>query len=273
MKFKKPTLLDNILADFFPEQPNSEPAELEAVQLAAVQVASEGASSQDTLADDAMSVTCETATHKPQRSDETAGREATDLEAFHIESVDIEAVDIKPEPALIAEAKVNPQAFGALYERYVDRIFAYIYHRVGNTQDSEDLTARTFYKALDKLHSYEDRGFPFSAWLFSIARNLVANWHRDHGRRRFLSLDRLWSYSNDSETPDRQLERAERDGALWSAINRLPEERRDIVIYKFSSRLSNVEIGNIMDKSEGAIKSLYFRTLAALRKDLESREW
>jgi RNA polymerase sigma-70 factor, ECF subfamily len=177
------------------------------------------------------------------------------------------------EAALVQRAKAEPEAFGILYERYVERVYAYIYHRVGNVQDTEDLTARTFYRALDKLDSYEDRGLPFSAWLFRIAHNLVANWHRDRGRRRFLSLDRLWSHSREGDTPDEQVEQAETQEALWDAINRLPAERRDLLLYKFSSRLSNLEIGQMMNKSEGAIKSLYFRTLAALRKDLEGLGW
>ena len=126
---------------------------------------------------------------------------------------------------------------------------------------------------MDKLDTYEDRGLPFSAWLFRIAHNLVANWHRDRGRRRFLSLDKLWSHSREGDTPEAQLEEAEKSEALWAAINRLPTERRDLLLYKFSSRLSNLEIGEMMDKSESAIKSLYFRTLATLRKDLEARGW
>ncbi|MEM7127106.1 MAG: sigma-70 family RNA polymerase sigma factor [Chloroflexota bacterium] len=176
------------------------------------------------------------------------------------------------EAQLIYEAKQNSDRFGILYERYVDRVYAYIYNRVGNAQDSEDLTARTFYQALSKLDSYEDRGFPFSAWLFRIAHNLVANWHRDNSKRHFLSLDRLWSHSREEELPEAKVERAENHNELWEAINRLPEERRDLLIYKFSSRLSNLEIGELMNKSESAIKSLYFRTLATLRTDLESRE-
>jgi RNA polymerase sigma-70 factor (ECF subfamily) len=184
-----------------------------------------------------------------------------------------EAPATADEAALVLRAKAEPEAFGILYERYVERVYAYIYHRVGNVQDTEDLTARTFYRALDKLDSYEDRGLPFSAWLFRIAHNLVANWHRDRGRRRFLSLDRLWSHSREGDTPDAQVEQAETQEALWDAINRLPAERRDLLLYKFSSRLSNLEIGQMMNKSEGAIKSLYFRTLAALRKDLEGLGW
>ncbi len=181
--------------------------------------------------------------------------------------------DHAAEALVVAQARHDPAAFGLLYERYVDRIYAYIYHRVGNAQDAEDLTARTFYRALDRFDTYEDRGLPFAAWLFRIAHNLVANWHRDHSKRRFLSLDRLWSHSHEHGTPEQQLEQEERSEALWSAIERLPEDRRSLLLYKFGSRLSNLEIGQLMDKSESAVKSLYFRTLATLRKDLTARGW
>lgn len=178
------------------------------------------------------------------------------------------------ESELVAQAQQDPTAFGTLYDRYVDRVYAYIYTRVGNSvQDTEDLTALTFYRALSRLASYEDRGLPFSAWLFRIAHNLVANWHRDRSRRRFLSLDRLWGHAYDEYTPEEQVEQEENHDALWAAINRLPKDRKDLLLYKFSGRLSNVEIGELMNKSESAIKSLYFRTLAALRQDLEAREW
>jgi len=174
---------------------------------------------------------------------------------------------------LVERARKEPEAFGFLYERYVDRIYSYVYHRVGNQQDAEDLTARTFHRALDAMEGYEDRGLPFAAWLFRIAHNLVANWHRDRSRRRFLSLDRIWSQRSESDVPEGELERKETHDALWDAINRLPAERRDLLLYKFSGRMSNVEIGGLLKKSESAIKSLYFRTLAALRKDLEASGW
>ncbi|MEX1020043.1 MAG: sigma-70 family RNA polymerase sigma factor [Litorilinea sp.] len=177
------------------------------------------------------------------------------------------------EALLVAQAKQDPAAFGVLYERYIDRIYSYIYHRVGSAQDAEDLTARTFYRALDKLDTYEDRGLPFSAWLFRIAHNLMANWHRDRSKRSFLSLDRLWFYGNSRHSPEAVLEEEEKQAALWSAIERLPEDRKSLLLLKFGSQLSNLEIGELMDKSESAIKSLYFRTLATLREDLEKRGW
>jgi RNA polymerase sigma-70 factor (ECF subfamily) len=181
--------------------------------------------------------------------------------------------EIRAEAQLVEEARRDPAAFGVLYERYVDRIYAYIYHRVGNVQEAEDLTARTFYRALDNLHTYEDRGAPFAAWLFRIAHNLMANWHRDRSRRRFLSLDRLWAQRAENDSPEEHVEQEENREALWSAINRLPEERRNLLLWKFGSQMSNLEIGELMNKSESAIKSLYFRTLAALRQDLEARGW
>ena len=96
------------------------------------------------------------------------------------------------ESALVARAKKDSQAFGELYERYVDRVYSYVYSRVQNVEDAEDLTARIFYRALDRLDGYEDRGLPFGAWLFRIAHNLVANWHRDQGRRTFVPLSMGW---------------------------------------------------------------------------------
>ena len=177
------------------------------------------------------------------------------------------------EAALVERARSCPAAFGELYELYVDRIYSYIYHRVGNVQDAEDLTARTFYRALEKLNSYEDRGLPFSAWLFRIAHNLVANWHRDHSRRQMFSLERFWWRSSDEPRPEQTVEAAAEHKELWEAIERLPEERRNLLRYKLNTTLSNLEIGELMNKSESAIKSLYFRTLAALRKDLEERGW
>jgi RNA polymerase sigma-70 factor, ECF subfamily len=93
--------------------------------------------------------------------------------------------------ALVAAAKADNAAFGPLYERYVGRIYNYLYYRTGNAHDAEDLTARVFQRALIGLERYTSRGLPFSAWLYRIAHNLVANWHRDQGRRQHLPLHEL----------------------------------------------------------------------------------
>jgi RNA polymerase sigma-70 factor (ECF subfamily) len=172
------------------------------------------------------------------------------------------------ERELVARAKEDPSAFGALYDAYVDKIYNYVYHRVGNHHDSEDLTSRTFYRALNNIHRYTDRGLPFSAWLYRIAHNLVANWHRDRSRREVLSLDGLVIVGPQDQAPELMLERAEDFEALQEAIRKLPSERQQLLILKHSEGLSNADIGRIMGRSEGAVKSLYYRTLLALKRHL-----
>ena len=181
------------------------------------------------------------------------------------------AVNREDEAALVQRAKHDPKAFGELYEHHVDRIYTYIYYRTGSQQDAEDLTARTFYRALDNIGRYTDRGVPFSAWLYRIAHNLVANWHRDQSRRREMSLEDHVVLSNDAGNPEHQAEIGEKREALLGAIRRLPKDRQLLLLLKFIEALPNAQIGRIMGRSEGAIKSLYHRTLVALREDLKTR--
>ncbi|RMF53973.1 MAG: sigma-70 family RNA polymerase sigma factor [Chloroflexota bacterium] len=170
--------------------------------------------------------------------------------------------------ALVAQARTNPEAFGALYERYVQKVYSYIYYRTGNHEDAEDLTARVFQRAMAHIKGYVERGVPFQAWLYRIAHNLVANWHRDRSRHKVIPLDEFVALRLRSETPEVNAESQEEIARLLEAVRALPEERQQLLILKFVDRLSNQEIGAIMDRSEGAIKSLYHRTLLALRERL-----
>lgn len=170
--------------------------------------------------------------------------------------------------ALVLRAPQDSAAFGELYERYVKKIYSYIYYRTGNAHDAEDLTARVFHRALVHIETYVERGIPFSAWLYRIAHNLVANWHRDRTRRKVIPLDEFVVAGLRTEGPEGMAESQEEREHLLAAIRRLPEERQQLVILKFVDKLSNAEVGAIMDRSEGAIKSLYHRTLIALREDL-----
>jgi RNA polymerase sigma-70 factor (ECF subfamily) len=178
------------------------------------------------------------------------------------------------EETLVERAKEDPAAFGVLYERYVKKIYSYIYYRTGNHHDAEDLTARTFYRALSHMDGYVNRGVPFSAWLYRIAHNLVANWHRDRSRRQVISLDELVVMASRRKADPYQLVEAnEEKEILLRAIRHLPADRQQLLILKFVEKMPNAEIGQVMGRSEGAIKSLYHRTLIALRKELEKRSF
>ncbi len=161
------------------------------------------------------------------------------------------------------------EAFGLLYEQYVERIFNYVYYRTGNQHDAEDLTAKVFFRAMRRIPQYQERGLPISAWLYRIAHNLVANWHRDRGRRPEISLDEGVASIPHSEHPEATLLQLEEQDHLLSIIRDLPSERQQLIILKFVEHMSNAEIGQIMGRTEGAVKSLYHRTLLSLRTDME----
>lgn len=182
-------------------------------------------------------------------------------------------LDYNEEEILVLASQGDRVAFGQLYERYVERIYNYVYYRTGNTHDAEDLTARVFQRAMNHIQKYTDRGLPFSAWLYRIAHNLVANWHRDRSRKQEIPLDDLPVLPTKGEHPERNLVRSQEQDSLLRMIRKLPPERQNLLILKFVEDLSNAEIGAIMGRSEGAVKSLYHRTLLALRDQLEDQNF
>lgn len=174
------------------------------------------------------------------------------------------------ESELVALAKDDMEAFGELYERFMKKIYSYIYYRTGNAHDAEDLTAKVFFRALSHIGGYVDKGAPFQAWLYRIAHNLVANWHRDQGRRKIIALDDYVAHSLKSDAPDRVTEEREEQDQLMQALRRLPDDRQQLILLKFVEQMSNAEIGEVMGRTEGAIKSLYHRTLLALRDEMDN---
>jgi RNA polymerase sigma-70 factor (ECF subfamily) len=173
---------------------------------------------------------------------------------------------------LVRQAATEPDAFGELYERHVRKIYNYIYYRTGNQEDAEDLTARVFQRALKHVANFQDQGVPFSAWLYRIAHNLVANWHRDRSRRPVVPLEDHMFLRGGGAHPEMETIALEERQMLLMAVQHLPPERQQLLILKFVERLSNAEIGAIMDRTEGAIKSLYHRTLNALRDEVRKLE-
>lgn len=173
---------------------------------------------------------------------------------------------------LVQRAGSDPEAFGELYERHVLRIYNYIYYRTGNHHDAEDLTARVFQRAMRHVANFVDQGVPFSAWLYRIAHNLVANWHRDRSRRPVVPLEDYIVGSKEGSHPEVEAIVEEERGMLLAAVRYLPPDRQQLLILKFVERLSNAEIGEIMGRTEGAIKSLYHRTLNTLRDEISSLE-
>jgi len=176
--------------------------------------------------------------------------------------------ELTDEVALERAIQGDTEAFSVLYERNIGRIYNYIFYRTGSSNDAEDLTERVFQRALGHIQSFKIRGVPFSAWLYRIAHNLVANWHRDNQRNKEVPLEEHEMPVNKLAQPEHELVQSQEREHLLTAIRKLPAERQQLIILKFVEHLSNNEVAVIMGRSEGAIKSLYHRTLMALRDDM-----
>jgi len=157
------------------------------------------------------------------------------------------------------------EAFGELYQENVQKIYNYIYYRTGDRSDAEDLTARVFQRALRHIGNYQKKDVPFSAWLYRIAHNLVANFFRDTKRRREIPIDEQEYNLPQSEHLESHVIRNEQLDELMVNIRKLPADRQLIIILKFIDDMPNAEIAKILGRSEGAVKSLYHRTLLELR--------
>lgn len=172
-----------------------------------------------------------------------------------------------------AHDHVDQSAFSALYEAYADRVYRYLLSRTSNQTDAEELTSRTFLNAFANLDQYRGRGKGFSSWLMSIAHNLLVNWYRDRGRRPpTASLDAAIDIPADVPEPGSSLERNELTLQVRTAVERLAPDRQQLISLKYVDGLSNAEIGRIMGRTEGAVKSLHHRTLQQLHGALADVE-
>ena len=161
----------------------------------------------------------------------------------------------------------NESAFGELYQLNIEKIYTYIFYRTGNKHDAEDLTSRVFQRAFNHITRYKKTNVPFSAWLYRIAHNLVANWYRDSKRRKEVPIEDHGYLPEKSDLPEKQIEKKQEVEGLLRMIHKLSNDRQTLILLKYVEDLSNKEIGLIMGKSEGAIKSLYHRTLNELREN------
>jgi RNA polymerase sigma-70 factor (ECF subfamily) len=168
--------------------------------------------------------------------------------------------------ALALAAQTDPDAFDALYRRYVTRVYRYCCVRTGNRGEAEDLTAQTFLAALEGLPSYRGRG-SFAAWLFGIARHKCA----DHYRRQYANLCQPLDAVNrlpDPSAPDLERDTYHNDVliCIQRALPSLSPDRREALQLRFWGGLSAREVATVMRRSEGAVKMLISRAVADLRR-------
>jgi RNA polymerase sigma-70 factor, ECF subfamily len=170
--------------------------------------------------------------------------------------------------ALSERVHHDPAAFQEFYERYFSRIYNYIICRVGETQAAEDLTARVFEQALDRLPGYQPQRAGFGSWLFGIARNTL-NYHlRFKMRHKWLPLEAAAHMPSRSLAPEQQYIYEETRQELIAALSKLSQRDRDLLGLKFGGRLTNRKIAELTGMTESAASVALFRAIERLRKAL-----
>ena len=161
---------------------------------------------------------------------------------------------------LIEAAQADSARFVEIYERYVDRIYAFVSRRTDNRATAEDITSQVFEQALRTIARFEWRGVPVSAWLFRIASNALADHWRERARDAHVAPP---------DVPDsRELEDIDRRIALQQQVEQLPDVQRQVIQMRFVEEKSIREVAAALDRSEGAVKQLQLRALENLRKSM-----
>ncbi len=173
------------------------------------------------------------------------------------------------EGRLVARAKEDPSAFGELYELHFQRMYRFVYSRVQDRTVAEDVTSEVFMKALRSIGRYQDTGRPFSAWLYQIAVNAVADRYR--GQRPTDDIDEQYDLS-DGTSLEETAARRDEVRRVWRLVEELPDQQRMALVLKFQEDMKIEDIAVAMGKSPGAVKLLVHRGVTRLRQQAATHD-
>jgi len=173
---------------------------------------------------------------------------------------------VNDDAALVHAAQLHPAAFGPLYDRYVDRIYAYLWARTSGAEDAADLTQQVFLQALHALPRYRDGGTPFAAWLFRIARNAATDWRRRQRATVAWDLVPAALHPQASDEVEARVVRQEELIRLRALLAALDAETREALILRFTAGLTLADVGAVIGKSEEATRKMIARALHTLKE-------
>jgi RNA polymerase sigma-70 factor (ECF subfamily) len=163
---------------------------------------------------------------------------------------------------LALASRADPEAFGILYDRYVDRIFAYCYRRLQTRAGAEDATSQTFLKAFAGLPGYRPDATSFRAWLFAIAHRVVIDSYRSGRLER--PLDLFASLRMTGPGPEDSALASEADRELYALVDQLPPEQEHLIQLRLSG-LTDREIASVLGRSYGAVRTAQHRAIQRLK--------
>ena len=178
------------------------------------------------------------------------------------------------ESEIIALAKKDQKYFGALYDHYFDQIFRFIFKRLGGDEETTgDLTQQTFIKAMANMSKYEDRGFPFSSWLYRIAQNEVSMFFRQQSKVYSVAIDesRIQEFAQEADIFSSHMSMEDQE-KLVEMLNGLNESELELIELRFFQEMSFKEIAEIYSVSEATAKMRTYRILERINKQWKNEE-
>ena len=177
--------------------------------------------------------------------------------------------------ALLKDAQRGaPAAYDRLYNLYADKIFRYVYARLGQRESAEELTADVFVRLIQVLPRFrvnaERPVASFSAWLYRIAGNLLTDNYRRERHRQHVDIADQTHLAGSGPTPDQHASAAEEGQLIIQALAELGPEQQAVVLYRFAEQYSTQQVADLMGKTTGAVKALQHRALISLRRLLSS---
>jgi RNA polymerase sigma-70 factor (ECF subfamily) len=168
---------------------------------------------------------------------------------------------------LVARAQQgDPDAFGMLYDRYVDVVFRYVYYRVNNRALTEDMVSETFLRALRRITSFTWQGRDFGAWLVTIARNLIADHFKSSRYKLEVATAEMLDADRATDGPENEVLDSMTNVTLLEAVKMLGAEQQECIMLRFLQGFSVTETALAMGKNEGAIKALQYRAVQSLKR-------
>lgn len=186
--------------------------------------------------------------------------------------MDVAALQLPGENAIAGRAAADPADFAPIYDHYFPCVYNYVRYRVRDADLADDLTARTFERALSKIDRFDPERSAFSPWLFAIARNAVIDHLRARRRRKWVSLAWLSGTPSSAPAPDEQLLHRERRHRLLAAVARLDERERDILALRFAAGHSHRQIAGLVGLSQSNVGVILHRAVRKLRGYLGEKE-
>jgi RNA polymerase sigma-70 factor (ECF subfamily) len=163
----------------------------------------------------------------------------------------------------IDEQREKESRLASLYDEYFDKIAHYIYVRIGDSNEAEDLAGEVFLRALESLKSYKERGIPMQAWLFKIAHNASVDYLRKKGKVTSVPIEGVTVVNG--EDPAAVAEQKIEVEKVREAMRKLTPEQREVVQLRFFGGLSSKEVGAILKKSDGAVREMQRAAVEKLR--------